>query len=219
LHVDTLRSCALIAILFRGSLGQRSELNDLYTHLTGRPSSNHALRFGVRRSMHCVGSATGLTLRNLHLPVTRRIPMIPTSFHDCYRAEPFSKEKPQVRVGGAPGARTLNPRINRRPLHRSRCTACTNVPRICTESAQRTASASALVPRAVPRTECRGWRASLPSVADSTMPSAAPRPRTPALSLGPCLGSCWRCSGRLCPRSSSQSLASLPVDRPVHGKG
>jgi hypothetical protein len=46
LHVDTLRSCALIAILFRGSSGPRPELNDLYTHLTGHRSLNHALRFG-----------------------------------------------------------------------------------------------------------------------------------------------------------------------------
>ena len=56
MHVDTLRSYALIAILFRGSLVQRPELNDLYTHLTGHPSLNHALRFvaGVR---HVAGYA------------------------------------------------------------------------------------------------------------------------------------------------------------------
>jgi hypothetical protein len=50
LHVDTVRSCAVIAVLFGGSLGQRPELNHLYTHVTGHPSLNHALRFGVMRA-------------------------------------------------------------------------------------------------------------------------------------------------------------------------
>jgi len=136
-----------------------------------------------------------------------------------FDAGPCSGEKPQVIASGAPGPRTLNQRIKRRPLDRRERTACTNVPRICPESTRRTESPPALVPRAVPRTECRGWRAPLPSVAGSTIPSAAPRPRTPALSLGPCLGSCRGCSGLLCPRTSGRSLASLPVDRPVHGKG
>jgi hypothetical protein len=42
--------------------------------------------------------------------------------------------KGQLRRGGAPGARTQNPRIKRRPLHRSERTACVDVPRQCTEA-------------------------------------------------------------------------------------
>src|SRR6266496_5564443 len=58
-------------------------------------------------------------------------------------------------AGGAPGARTLNPRIKRGPLGRSERPACTNVPGICPESTQCTGMRLELVPRAVPRHPCQ----------------------------------------------------------------
>jgi hypothetical protein len=63
--------------------------------------------------------------------------------------------KGQARASGAPGARTLNPRIKRGPLRRSEHPACTSVPGICPESTQCTAMRSVLVPRAVPRHPCQ----------------------------------------------------------------
>ncbi len=60
-----------------------------------------------------------------------------------------------VFAGGAPGARTLNPRIKRGPLRRSERPACTNVPGICPESTQCTGMRLGLVPRAVPRHPCQ----------------------------------------------------------------
>jgi hypothetical protein len=56
-----------------------------------------------------------------------------------------------VFAGGAPGARTLNPRIKRGLLRRSERPACTNVPGICPESTRCTGMRLELVPRAVPR--------------------------------------------------------------------
>jgi hypothetical protein len=65
------------------------------------------------------------------------------------------------RTGGAPGDRTLNRRIKRRPLSRSERTACTNVPRICTESTGCTECPLVLVPRVVPRHQGKGARDSV----------------------------------------------------------
>jgi len=63
-----------------------------------------------------------------------------------------------VLPGGAPGARTLNPRIKRGPLRRYERSACTDIPSACPESTQCTAMPPMLVPRAVPRRRCRAWR-------------------------------------------------------------
>src|ERR1022692_2627549 len=70
-----------------------------------------------------------------------------------------------VKTSGASGARTRNPRIKRRPLHRSERTACTDVPRICPESTHCTPSSLALVPRNVPRHRRYAGEDPSPSVA------------------------------------------------------
>jgi hypothetical protein len=72
-------------------------------------------------------------------------------FHDCCGAGPCSGKNQQLRAGGAPGARTPNPRIKRGPLGRPERPACTNVPRIRPGCTDCTVAPPALVPRVIPR--------------------------------------------------------------------
>ncbi len=60
-------------------------------------------------------------------------------------------------AGGAPGARTLNPRIKSGPLGRAGHSTCTDATRGRTESTHRTGIRPALVPRVVPRQPGRAW--------------------------------------------------------------
>src|SRR6266851_3766469 len=110
---------------------------------------------------------------------------------DCnpdHRATNVAQENYQARTGGVPGARTQNPRIKRRPLHRPDRTARTDFPRICPESTGCTGGSMALVPRVVPRHPGTGHRVPSPNVAEQRRGCPAARSRPHRLGCKPGAG-------------------------------
>jgi hypothetical protein len=72
-------------------------------------------------------------------------------FRGTKRSSHARRSTSHVFAGGAPGARTLNPRIKRGLPGRAGRSTCADATRQCPESTHRAGIRSALVPRVVPR--------------------------------------------------------------------
>jgi hypothetical protein len=99
-----------------------------------------------------VGSGLAVTLRDRSPRPQARWALFRGTNHSFHETRSTS----DVFAGGAPGARTLNPRIKRGLPGRAERSTCADATRECTESTHRAGIRPALVPRVVPRPPRRG---------------------------------------------------------------
>jgi hypothetical protein len=138
-------------------------------------------------------------------------------FRGTKRSSHARRSTSHVFAGGAPGARTLNPRIKRGLPGRAGRSTCADATRQCPESTHRAGIRSALVPRVVPRYPGRVPGGSV-TVSDGDCPGRA-RAEPPFFALLPAVRRPVRGMQNWTFGSPSWRRLALSGWRPVRGIG